>query len=66
MNFWKLLSKPEGKTLKFKRDLSSLKSILKTLVAFANTAGGTIIIGRSDGGKIGKEGHRRLKESRNN
>lgn len=25
-----------------------------------------IIIGRSDGGKIGKEGHRRLKESRNN
>jgi predicted HTH transcriptional regulator len=52
MNFQKLLSKPEGKTLEFKRDLSSLKPILKTLVAFANTAGGTIIIGRSDGGKI--------------
>ncbi|HDJ38807.1 MAG TPA: ATP-binding protein [Methanosarcinales archaeon] len=52
MNLQKLLSKPEGKTLEFKRDLSSLKPILKTLVAFANTAGGTIIIGRSDGGKI--------------
>ena len=30
----------EGKTLEFKRDLSSPKNLLKTLVAFANTAGG--------------------------
>ncbi len=52
MNFQKLFSQPEGKTLEFKRDLSSLKPILKTLVAFANTAGGTLIIGRSDEGKI--------------
>ena len=52
MNLQKLLAQPEGKTLEFKRDLSSLKPILKTLVAFANTAGGTIIIGRSDSGKI--------------
>jgi len=52
MNLQKLLAQPEGKTLEFKRDLSSLKPILKTLVAFANTAGGTIIIGRFDDGKI--------------
>ena len=52
MNYHKLLSNPEGKTLEFKRDLSSLKPILKTLIAFANTAGGTLIIGQSDNGKI--------------
>jgi len=40
-----LLVRNEDKTLEFKRDLSSPKSILKTLVAFANTAGGTLIIG---------------------
>ncbi|WP_369793141.1 helix-turn-helix domain-containing protein [Methanosarcina sp. 2.H.A.1B.4] len=34
-----LLSRPEGKTLEFKRDLSSPRNILKTLVAFSNTAG---------------------------
>ena len=47
-----LLSMPEGKTLEFKRDLSSLQPILKTLVAFANTAGGTLIIGKDDLGNI--------------
>ncbi|WP_214034448.1 RNA-binding domain-containing protein, partial [Methanospirillum sp.] len=41
-------SQPEGKTLEFKRDLSSPKNILKTIVAFANTAGGRIIIGVED------------------
>ena len=41
-----LLAAPEGKTLECKRDLSSLKQIMKTVVAFANTAGGTLIIGR--------------------
>ena len=35
-----LLRCPEGKTLEFKRDLSSPRNLLKTLVAFANTAGG--------------------------
>jgi predicted HTH transcriptional regulator len=30
-----LLTRPEGRTLEFKRDLSSLRPILKTLVAFA-------------------------------
>lgn len=47
-----LLTSPEGKTLEFKRDLSALKQIVKTVVAFANTAGGTIIIGREDNSKV--------------
>ena len=42
------LASPEGKTLEFKRDLSSPKSFLKTLVAFANTAGGRLVIGLDD------------------
>ena len=52
MGIEEFLSQKEGKTLEFKRDLSSMKPIIKTLVAFANTAGGTLIIGRSDDGKI--------------
>ena len=47
-----LLTTPEGKTLEFKHDLSSLRPILKSLVAFANTAGGTLVIGRADDGAI--------------
>ncbi|KKG55815.1 AlbA family DNA-binding domain-containing protein [Methanosarcina mazei] len=46
-----LLSRPEGKTLEFKRDLSSPRNILKTLVAFANTAGGRLLIGVEDGSR---------------
>jgi predicted HTH transcriptional regulator len=42
---------PEGKTLEFKRDVSSPKNILKSLVAFANTAGGSLFIGVEDGTK---------------
>lgn len=48
----KILSLPEGKTIEFKRDLSSIKPILKTLVAFANTAGGTLLIGKDNDGTI--------------
>jgi len=40
-----------GKTLEFKRDLSSPDGILKCMVAFANAAGGIIIIGVEDGTK---------------
>jgi len=47
-----ILSLPEGKTIEFKRDLSSIKPILKTLIAFANTAGGTLIVGRDNNGMI--------------
>lgn len=42
------LTQPEGKTLEFKRDLSSPKPLLKTLVAFANTAGGRLVVGVDD------------------
>ena len=46
-----LLKRTEGKTLEFKRDLSSPEGILKCLVAFANTAGGIVVIGVEDGSK---------------
>ncbi len=46
------LLEPEGKQLEFKRDLSSPKSLLKTLVAFANTAGGHLIIGVDNNGSV--------------
>ena len=47
-----LITSAEGKTLEFKRDLSSLPPILKTLVAFANTSGGTLVIGIGDDGAV--------------
>ncbi|MBS0648752.1 MAG: putative DNA binding domain-containing protein [Verrucomicrobia bacterium] len=54
MEIEKLLYLPESKVLEFKRDISSLEPILKTVIAFANTAGGTLIIGRSsEGGLVG-------------
>jgi len=40
-----LITLDECKTLEFKRDASSPKPILKSLIAFANTAGGRLIIG---------------------
>ena len=43
-----LLAQPEGKTLEFKRDLSSPRHLLRTLVAFANSAGGVVLIGVDD------------------
>jgi ATP-dependent DNA helicase RecG len=44
-----LLTTPEGKTFECKRDLSSPQNLLKTLVAFANSAGGLALIGVADG-----------------
>ncbi len=46
------LQAPEGKTLEFKRDLSSPRNLLKTLVAFANSAGGRLVIGIDDDGQV--------------
>ena len=39
---------PGGTQLEFKRDLSSPRNLLKTLVAFANSAGGKLVIGVND------------------
>lgn len=49
MDLIELLKRPEGKTLEFKRDLSSPDGPLKAVVAFANTAGGTLLVGVEDG-----------------
>jgi ATP-dependent DNA helicase RecG len=46
-----LLSRHEGKTLEFKRDLSSPEGVLKAIVAFANTSGGVMVLGVEDGTK---------------
>ncbi|WP_396216053.1 ATP-binding protein [Gemmatimonas sp.] len=48
MDLVEMLTRPEGKTLEFKRDLSSPDGVLRTLVAFANTAGGTLLVGVED------------------
>ena len=48
MDLTDLLCQPEGKTLEFKRDLSSPTPFLRSVVAFANTAGGTILVGVED------------------
>ncbi len=48
MNLTEVLRCPEGKTLEFKRDLSSPDGAVKTVVAFANTAGGIVVIGVQD------------------
>ena len=45
------LSRSEGKTLEFKENTKGLHGIVKTAVAFANTAGGVIVIGVRDGTK---------------
>ena len=48
MRLLELLKQPEGKTLEFKRDLSSPDGVLRSIVAFANTAGGRLLIGVED------------------
>jgi predicted HTH transcriptional regulator len=48
MNLLTLLQRHEGKTLEFKRDLSSPVNVLRTIVAFANSAGGVLLIGVED------------------
>jgi len=43
-----LLQQEEGKTLEFKENTKGLDGIIHTIVAFANTAGGKILIGAKD------------------
>lgn len=42
------LTNQESKTLEYKRDLSHPQGPLRTLVAFANSAGGQLIVGVND------------------
>lgn len=39
---------PAVRVLEFKRDLSSPEGVLPTLVAFANTSGGVVLVGVED------------------
>jgi ATP-dependent DNA helicase RecG len=48
MNLAQLIAQPEGNTLDFKRDLSSIANVVKTIAAIANTANGTVIVGVAD------------------
>ena len=48
MGIENLLAQNEGKTLEFKRDLSSPKPALRTIIAFANATGGTLLLGVED------------------
>lgn len=58
MDLLELLKRPEGKTLEFKRDLSSPDGVLRTVVAFANTAGGVLLVGVDDQtGRVGGVAH---------
>ena len=46
MKIQEILKQPEGKTLEFKKELPrNRRNLLKTLVAFANGAGGNIYVG---------------------
>lgn len=48
MDLIAILKRPAGKTLEFKRDLSSPAGVIRTVTAFANTAGGLLLIGVQD------------------
>ncbi|MGQ4915201.1 MAG: RNA-binding domain-containing protein [Candidatus Asgardarchaeia archaeon] len=46
------IMKGESETIEFKKSLSEIKEIIKTISAFANTKGGKVIIGVNDNGEI--------------
>lgn len=43
-----LIEKGEGETLDFKKEITSINKIAKTIVSFANHKGGTILVGVND------------------
>lgn len=52
MNIKTLITQGEGERLDFKNRISSFEKIARTLVAFANTKGGTLLVGVADDGSI--------------
>ncbi len=52
MNLVQLIAQGENGKLEFKSTLESAAKIAKTLVAFANTGGGTLLVGVTDDKKI--------------
>jgi predicted HTH transcriptional regulator len=46
-----IIRQHEGKALEFKCDLSSPEKVMRPLVAFANGAGGRLLIGVEDGSR---------------
>ena len=44
----KYLHQPEGRTLEFKENCNNMQGIIKSVIAFANTAGGVLVIGVRD------------------
>lgn len=52
MNIRKLILQGEGTTLDFKKTITNLEKIAKSLVAFANNKGGQLLIGVADDGTI--------------
>ena len=52
MNIKKLILQGESTTLDFKKTITSVEKIAKSLVAFANNRGGQLLIGVSDDGVI--------------
>ncbi len=50
--FQDIVARHEGKTFERKRSTEALDSILRAIVAFANTAGGTLVVGIDDDGTV--------------
>ncbi len=51
-HIFQLIAKGEGETLDFKKTISSASKIAKTLAAFSNHKGGTLLVGVNDNGTI--------------
>lgn len=52
MSLLLLIAQSESKTLEFKRELPRFEQIAKTVIAFANTSGGKLLIGVNDNGTL--------------